>query len=136
MKKRPDIEGVTSVVPVSEHPYFQVQMAHDGVLKEYMYVNNKPLRRQDLPTLYIMSDAVVIVRRRYFYSVKLDDPILPFRSMLGFEIDRTSAMDINEPFEFELCEILMEHRNMRGISRHVWKTNYLRQEHQRMEQAI
>lgn len=115
LKKRPDIEGVTSVVPVSEHPYFAVQMNPGGVLKEYISVDNKPLIRQDLPTLYMMSDAVVVVRRRYFYTVKPDDPVLPFRSMLGFEIDRISAMDINEQFDFELCELLMRYNNMREI---------------------
>ncbi len=131
LKNRPDIEGVTSVVPVSEHPYFVVQMDPGGEIKEYISIENKPLRRQDLPPLYMMSDAVIVVRRRYFDRVNPNDPVLPFQSSIGFEIDRITAMDINKPFDFELCELLMEHRNIRGISQCAWNTDYYSQIHER-----
>jgi len=102
------VDSVISVCETEYHPYYMYWRESDGTLREFVKIKDKPLRRQDLPTLYRINDAVVISRRSYFNKVKKNSPCFNPESVKGYIMDRVSSIDINDKFDFLLAEFIIK----------------------------
>lgn len=103
-----DVDSVVSVCEAEFHPYYMYWRGKDGTLREFVEMKDKPLRRQDLPLLNRMNDAILISRRRYFDKVKKNSPCFNPASMKGLVMDRISSIDINDKFDFLLAEFIIK----------------------------
>ena len=105
-----DVDSVIGVCEVEAdfHPYFVYERDEEGNLKELIEVRNKPLRRQELPKLFRISDGLIITRRRYFDKVSEDSPCFNSKSMKGLIMDRVSSIGIDDEFDFLLAEFVVK----------------------------
>ncbi|MEM2963781.1 MAG: acylneuraminate cytidylyltransferase family protein [Candidatus Anstonellales archaeon] len=109
-----DVDSVISVCEAEYHPYWMFWKESDDALREFIKIKDKPLRRQDLPTLYRINDAIVISRRSYFDKVKENSPCFNPRSVKGYVMDRVSSIDINDKFDFLLAEFIIKSGLFKG----------------------
>jgi len=105
--------GVDSVVGVCDveadsHPYFVYKRDEEGNLKEFVKLKDKPLRRQELPKFFRISDGLIITRRRYFDKVDKSSPCFNPKSMKGLVMDRISSIGIDNEFDFLLAEFVVK----------------------------
>ena len=103
-----DVDSVVSVCEAEFHPYYMYWRQEDGTLTEFIKIKDKPLRRQDLPRLYRLNDAITISRRKYFDKVKKNSPCFNPASMKGLVMNRASSIDINDKFDFLLAEFIIK----------------------------
>lgn len=90
--------------------YDSVNSAH--VLKEFMFLNGKPLnfdpanqpRSQDLPNIYVPNAAFSILPR----ELMIRDRNIVARKPFMYEIDYYEAIDIDNLIDFEIAEYLYE----------------------------
>jgi CMP-N-acetylneuraminic acid synthetase len=105
-----DVDSVMGVceVEADSHPYYVYERDEEGNLKELIRGRNKPLRRQELPKLFRMSDGLIIMRRRYFDKVGENSPCFNPNSMKGLVMDKISSIGIDDEFDFLLAEFVVK----------------------------
>lgn len=111
--------GVASVIGVCEvepslHPYYTYRKDEDSNLEEFIKLQKKPLRSQDLPKLYRLNDALFISRRRYFDAADEHSPCFNPKSMKGLVMDRISSISIDDEFDFLLAEFVVKSGLFKG----------------------
>lgn len=104
------LDSAVTITEVQDHPYFIYNCERDGKLLELMPVEEKPMRRQDLPPYYTHSQAVIATKTSYLDLCKEHDPGINFLSMAGYKIDRNSALDIDSETDFLVAEMLLYRR--------------------------
>lgn len=105
-------DTVISVTSVKEHPYYMFQPTEGDDIEEYVKLENKPERRQDLPPLYMLNDSIMLSTIDYLKKVIPEQGLVT--SLSSFKplfIDEQSAIDINTETDFLLADILMQHRH-------------------------
>ncbi len=100
------MDSAVTVTEVQDHPYFIFSRSPIGQMQELMPMDNKPLRRQELPDYYAHSQSVVVSRSSYLDRCQDPDPAINFLSMAGYKIDRQSALDIDTETDFLIAEML------------------------------
>lgn len=103
-------DSAVTVVPVQDHPFFIFSRSEHGEMEELIRMDEKPLRRQELPEFFTHSQAVIVSRTDYLDRCGDKDPIFNFRSLAGYPVDRDNAMDIDTPSDFGLVEARLEKR--------------------------
>lgn len=111
-----DVDSVIGVCEVEAdyHPYFMYKMDEGGNLEELIRIRNKPLRRQELPKLFRISDGLIISRRKYFDKVEENSPCFNPKSAKGLIMDRISSLGIDDEFDFLLAEFIVKSGLFRG----------------------
>ena len=108
-------DSALTICAVQDHPYFIYQQDVDGSLSELVAMTDKPLRRQDLPSFYTHSQAVVASRYSYLKHCDELQAIFNFQSMAGYLIDRDSALDIDTVNDFLRAEALLKQRQEQSL---------------------
>lgn len=108
-------DSALTTCAVQDHPYFIYRQEGDGGLAELIPLAEKPLRRQDLPTFYTHSQAVVVSRYGYLQQCSPREAIFNFKSMAGYLIDRDSALDIDTLDDFLRAETLLKQRHEQSL---------------------
>lgn len=108
------MDSAVTITEVENHPYFVYSQSSCGQMHELMPMENKPMRRQDLPPYYTHSQAVVATLCAYLDGCQDPDPALNFASLIGHEIDRDAALDIDTPTDFLIAEMLLENKLVQG----------------------
>ena len=98
------VVGVTDVGDI--HPYFMFEFSGTR-LEPMVKMENRPLRRQDLPAYYRLNGSLYITHRDYYRNVKPTDPVFSF-DMSGYTMDAASSIDINDYLDFHRAELLLE----------------------------
>jgi CMP-N,N'-diacetyllegionaminic acid synthase len=98
------LDSAVTVVPVQDHPYFIFSRSEEGEMAELIRMDEKPLRRQELPEFFTHSQAVIVSRTDYLDGCGETDPIFNLHSLAGYPVDRDNAMDIDTPSDFALVE--------------------------------
>ena len=100
--------GATSVVGVTlaaEHPWLTKRVTTDGVLEDFM-AHPPVTRRQDLEPAYALNGAIYLVRTawlrssRSFYAEATHAYVMP----------RERSLDVDEPWDLHLCELVLRNR--------------------------
>lgn len=105
-----DVDSVIGVceVEADSHPYWVYEKDEEGNLKELIRVKNKPLRRQEFPKLFRISDGLIITRRRYCNKVNECSPCFNPKSVKSLVMDRISSIGIDDEFDFRLAEFVIK----------------------------
>lgn len=106
--KHPEADSLRSVKLCAEHPY-KMWVNEDGYLKPFVKgkePNTHTLSYQLLPTVYIQNASIYITRPATIRNKKspTGDIILPF------VMDEEESIDINNPIDFTLAEVIMNLR--------------------------
>jgi len=75
-------------------------------------MENRPLRRQELPELYITNASVYATRRKYFDTARDPKPVCPiFKGKVkAIYLDREASADINDEVDFHICESILKNK--------------------------
>jgi CMP-N-acetylneuraminic acid synthetase len=100
-----DKHSVISVVSVKEHPYYMFTPVGDGSMSEFVEVENKPERRQDLPEIYALNDNILLSKSEYLLApdTRL---VVDIKNFLPIEITEQESLDINTEMDFSFAEFL------------------------------
>lgn len=107
IEKIESCDAVVGMSEVKEHPYFMLK-CNNSFFAPFLDIKNRPLRRQDVPKLYLINASMAIAKRDYYDTVKDDDPIAPIfgKKVKGIIMDEISSIDINTQFDFSLAELI------------------------------
>ena len=110
------VRSAATICPVRNHPYFIYQQIDDYRLTYMMEIENRPLRRQDLPVYYRECQSVLASCSAHFKAAGPNGNIIDPSSLVGVEVDEESALDIDSLMDFEIAEMIMERRKKRATS--------------------
>ena len=95
--------SLVGIVKVDQHPYWMFKK-EKNILSELICLKNKPLRRQELPTLFYINDALCITKISYLKSAKDPNPIFDQKNISGFEMSLQNSFDINSEFDLKIAQ--------------------------------
>ena len=102
-------DSVISVVPVKQHPYFMFKHGGDSSLTEFVVMENKPQRRQDLPELWDASCTIMLSKTAYILKAgKREKHFLNYRDFVPYYINDIAAIDIDSEHDFQFAEFMMK----------------------------
>ncbi|HQH71164.1 MAG TPA: acylneuraminate cytidylyltransferase family protein [bacterium] len=102
--------SLISVTSVEEfHPYFMFTKDDQDRLRPLYAIDNRPLRRQDLPAIYRINGAIYITRRTYYENLPPEAAIFDWNSLAAYEMDAPCSVDINDFLDFQKAEWMLEH---------------------------
>jgi len=101
-----DADSVVSVVKVPHHfsPFSAMTMT-DGVVFPYEPMDEEKNLRQVKPVFYARNGAAIYAFSR---QCLLEKKSIYGDKILGYEMDRQSSVDIDDPFDLEMCEWLLK----------------------------
>lgn len=102
-----DSESVIDICRVTEHPLMMYEISQNQVLKEFIQLTHRPLRRQDWPGLYITKCSMAISKRSYFDRAKDHDAVYNTKNVRGFIMDYPSSIDINELVDLQIAQAML-----------------------------
>lgn len=103
-----DRTSLVSVTEVQEfHPYFMFSLEEKGIMNPLFQMEERPLRRQDLPPYYRLNGAIYISRRSYYDDLPPTAAIFDWDSLCGYSMDAPSSVDINDYLDFQRAEWLL-----------------------------
>ena len=97
------IDCVISVAEVKVHPATMYRMK-DNFL-HFFLAKPPPLHRQDMETLYVQNGSVGVMSCNFLKNQK---DVLVGGRMRGYIMDEKHSLDIDTPFDFKICKLLME----------------------------
>lgn len=102
-------DAVVGITEVTQHPYFMFKKIKNDIIIPFLDLKNRPLRRQDVPTLYIINASFFIAKIDYYKTVNERDPVAPIFNgkVKGIFMDRVSSIDINTEFDLNLAEFII-----------------------------
>lgn len=104
--------NTTSLITVTDvqefHPYFMFSLEQNHKLKTLFDLQERPLRRQDLPTYYRINGAFYITRRSYYDGIDEHAAIFDWNSLSAYVMDAPSSIDINDYLDFQHAELLLK----------------------------
>jgi len=98
-----DIDCVVSVGEVKIHPAKMFRMK--GNLLHFFFEKPPPANRQDMETLYFINGSVFIASSSFLKNQK--ECAIGGR-MKGYIMDEKHSLEIDTPFDFKICKLLME----------------------------
>lgn len=105
----PSVDSVASVTAVTQHPYFMFTPTNEGRLEEYVQIDPKPERRQDLPELFCLDDTIMLSWVAYLTKDRADGSpplIINIKNFAPVYLEET-PVDINTEADFRYAEFCM-----------------------------
>ncbi len=97
-------KSCTSVTLPERHPSWMYSMGREGRLQPLIDPGEeKATRRQDLPVVYVLNGAVYVAECEWFMAGKT----LIDHSTIGYEMDQESYMDIDQPYQFHIADLVL-----------------------------
>jgi CMP-N-acetylneuraminic acid synthetase len=111
IRKIEGADAVAGITEVKDHPYFMVKKKN-GFLEPFIKIKNRPLRRQDVPKIYVFNASIYVAKRDYYKNVKETDPVAPVfdGKAKGVVMDEISSIDINTPLDVLLANAVVKRR--------------------------
>jgi N-acylneuraminate cytidylyltransferase/CMP-N,N'-diacetyllegionaminic acid synthase len=106
--------SLVGVVEVNQHPFWMFKKDRNEILSEFIKVKGKPLRRQELPKLYYINDALFITKGKYYQTASHSHPLFDTTDLVGLEMSYINSFDINTEVDFLMAEVLFKIRNTRN----------------------
>ncbi|MDP6708241.1 MAG: acylneuraminate cytidylyltransferase family protein [Alphaproteobacteria bacterium] len=105
------VDSIWTMVSVAEHPYFMYSPAPGARMLEYVTMDDKPERRQDLPPLYHVNPVIMLSWTRYLVAEGNEKALVVNRdNFRALPISREDGVDINTELDFQLAELLMRRK--------------------------
>ena len=96
-----------SVTPTDVSPYWMFQMNAAHALTPVLR-GDMPLRRQDLPTSYVLNGAIYIAACAWYMLHKT----FLTAATLGFVMTPANSLDIDTEFDFQLLQLYLQNNVM------------------------
>ena len=99
-------DGVVSVCPAHQHPYWMKRITEDGRLADFLSLDHAYTQRQELPPIYALNGAIyltrreVLLERRTFYTDRTYGYIMPLER----------SLDIDTPWDLHLADLILKDR--------------------------
>lgn len=98
-----NMDAIVSVCMAEVNPYWSNVFKGDKL--DYFLEEGKTIiRRQDLPDVYRMNGAIYIVKTKVLMEFKTFEP----QNLTGYVMDNISSVDIDNPIDFKVAELLMK----------------------------
>jgi CMP-N,N'-diacetyllegionaminic acid synthase len=108
-----EVEGVFGVKRVENHPYMMFKQNETKSVAPFLEMENRPLRRQEFPELYVTNASLYVTRGKYYNTARDPEPYSPIfgEKAKAIVMDSFSSMDIDEEKDLELCEVMLKTKN-------------------------
>ena len=107
----PKITSVISVVEVEQHPFYMFKPNKDNKLIEYVELENKPERRQDLPSIYCSNPFFVMSWIEYIQAEENKESlVVNLKDFSPLYISNNDSIDINTEKDFIVATELMKEK--------------------------
>lgn len=106
---RPDAPSVISVAPPASHPYYMYREEAKGGLKPLFKLDKVPERRQDLPPMWSLNNAIHLSRTAYLQRAA-GGIIVDLVNFVPMPIEAPVTVDINTETDFQFADFLMGRR--------------------------
>lgn len=105
-------DAVVSVTDAPRHPLWFKRLDEQGRLADYNPDQAIPAVRQELPEAYALNGAVYLARR----EVLLERQTWYTDETYGYVMPRERSLDVDDPWDFYLAELIMRDRLAGGPS--------------------
>lgn len=109
---RQQADSVITVHDAKEHPYYTRVFGKDGCLDYMMPEGLSVGYRQDLPAAYAQSGAVFVMRTAVMFTRNVLETERPH----AYVIPPERALDIDDPWDLYLADLILSDRNQGGQS--------------------
>lgn len=99
-------EAVVSVFKAPYHPYWMKVIDENGCLKDFIDLDQEYSSRQFLPPVYALNGAIYLIKREILMERKTLFP----PGAIGYEMPVERSVDIDEPWDFQVAELLLKER--------------------------
>lgn len=105
-----ELDGAFGVQKVEHHPYMVFKKNEEGHMIPFLDVKDRPLRRQELPEMYVTNASVYVTRRKYFDTARDPKPVCPIfeGKVKAVIMDKENSADINEEMDFITAESILK----------------------------
>jgi N-acylneuraminate cytidylyltransferase/CMP-N,N'-diacetyllegionaminic acid synthase len=103
-------DGVVSVVPVHQHPYWTKCISDDGRLVDFLPLEKDYPRRQDLPPVYALNGAIYLVKR----EVLLEQQTYYTERTFAYIMPPERSLDIDTSWDLYLAGLIFDDRYKHG----------------------
>ena len=104
------LDGVFGATNPVHHPFMMFERIENGLMIPYLKIKNRPVRRQELPELFVTNASLYVTRAKYYETAKDPMPICPIfeGKVKAIIMDKSSSKDIDEEIDFLICESMMK----------------------------
>ena len=108
-----NVDSVSAMGSVKQHPFFMFYNNSDGKMVEYDNTENKPERRQDLPEFWEANCHTMLSKTNYLYreNKRQGKNIINFNNFVPYFIDHPSTLDIDTEEDFLFAEFLFSNNH-------------------------
>ncbi|MEA3351094.1 MAG: acylneuraminate cytidylyltransferase family protein [Chloroflexota bacterium] len=110
LAERMDADAVVSVAPVNHHPYWMKQINDEGILRDFISLDEPITRRQDLPNAYALNGAVYLARREILLERKTWYTGRTYAYVMPIE----RSLDVDSPWDIYLADLILLNRKNDG----------------------
>jgi N-acylneuraminate cytidylyltransferase/CMP-N,N'-diacetyllegionaminic acid synthase len=104
----PESKTLVSVsLTESQNPSFLFNLNSDETISQYEFSQNQILRRQDLKSIYFPEGSVYIAETTFLWETSS----FYYEKTLGFIIPKRKSKEIDDIYDFVMCEALMQWEN-------------------------
>ena len=100
-------DSVVSVAEAVTHPYWMKRIASDGTLENFIAIDTKFTRRQDLPPAFGLNGAIYLVRTNSLLAERTFYP----GNTLPYVMPRERSLDIDSQWDLFLVDLVLRNRN-------------------------
>ncbi|MCS7166160.1 MAG: acylneuraminate cytidylyltransferase family protein [Gemmatales bacterium] len=104
LMRRVDAPAVVSVTPCQPHPFLTFKIDRQGHLEQLWQENISNVRRQDLPPVYQLNGAIYLIKTPILLQQRSFVP----RGTYALVMPRERSLDIDEPFDLILAQVIAE----------------------------
>lgn len=98
--------SAVSVTEVDHSPYWMYRTDTEGRLQPLLDQKDLPARRQDLPDIYALNGALYVAACQELYTSRT----FVNTQTVAYIMPRERSLDIDTPFDFKLCELLLQNQ--------------------------
>lgn len=110
--RKRDAIAVVSLCETDHHPYLVKRILADGTLEDLIPTDIPYLRRQVLPSAYVLNGAIYLNRRESL----LGDRVFVPRGTYPYIMPRERSLDINTMADFYLADLILRDRDRTRVS--------------------
>lgn len=105
-----ELDGVFGAQQVEHHPYMVFKKNEKGHVVPFLDIKDRPLRRQELPEMYVTNASLYVTRRKYFDNARDPKPVCPIfeGKVKAIIMSKEDSADINEEMDFITAESILK----------------------------
>jgi len=104
------IDGVMGMTQVKQHPFMAFKKSEDGTMVPFIDMQNRPLRRQEMPELFATNASVYVTRRKYYDTAQDPNPVCPLfeGKMKAVIMENEDSIDMDDEIDFIMGEAILK----------------------------